>query len=83
MAATNGAETHLSAAVTRAFTEPVPLPELFRARRHLIDGITFALHEVGELADDPTMRDAYFQIALDDAEVLDALEETLTERTRP
>ncbi len=86
LAATNGAESTSprahSAAVTLTRMELASLPELFRARRHRIREITVALHRAGQLADDPKLRDIYFDVALDHSQALDALEETLAERTR-
>lgn len=82
---TNGAASLIgapSAAVARALREPVSLPDLFRARRVMIDMITITLHAAGKLDSDPLLRRRYFGLALHASEVLDALEANLTERTR-
>lgn len=78
MAVTNGANAVSGeAAVPRVPLESASLPEYFRARRVLIDNITTAIRYAGQLEHDPEMRRAFFDIALEDSETLDALEELM------
>jgi hypothetical protein len=92
-AVTNGADavsgeaavprTHMSGKETSTVRSPVEsasLPEYFRARRILIGNITAAIRYAGQLEHDPEMRRAFFDIALEDSETLDALEELMEKR---